>query len=206
MTQYLNNQLLFKSNSKTILAYLKSKASGETGQKVMSLNSIKQLPPDLQLPVKPFIKELSAMNITLPDFDDRIKQIALEQISFGQAAPKSEAELHAAVASFQSSLASEDLVILEQAVTNYRQYGFFSSYDWCMTHWGTPDDIVSVNQSTFVAGTDTLAFQTVLTPPLVALKLLADTFPSVRFYLRYRYDESDAWTRTEIFPVTPFGY
>jgi hypothetical protein len=67
-------------------------------------------------------------------------------------------------------------------------------------------DIQTVVATTFVPSTTYLEFITYLTPPIPAMQTLANTFPSVRFELRYRYHSQDSWTEVEFFPFPPFSY
>ena len=97
------------------------------------------------------------------------------------------------------------LTKLERAVDNYNATGFFSQYDWRMTHWGTIEDIFSIDEATFELPTKCIEFQTAWTPPIAGLQLLSNAFPSVKFRLEYRLGNTP-WTEVEFFPFPPFGY
>jgi hypothetical protein len=60
--------------------------------------------------------------------------------------------------------------------------------------------------TTFTVPTPGIEFTTVATPPILALQILANTFPSVLFTLDYATDTSTAWTEVRFHPFPPFGY
>lgn len=216
MTDTIINQLHFGTNSKTILAYIKSRDPGSPAPPQFSMNSIKLMPEGMNIPLNPGIKQLAAMNVELPALDEATRQMAVSKLLYGYATKRSPADIEAAIEKLGTELkASQDgcgaadkdaLAVFDRAVSNYRESGFFCQYDWRMAHWGTVEDILSVTASTFERPTAYLQFTTYLTPPVFALQALAQTFPSVKFKLLYRYDTSDTWTNMEIFPITPFGY
>ena len=207
MTAQVTNQLHFQSNAKTILSFLKSKAEPGESPLSISLNSIKKLPQQLHLPMQSFLVGLSSQNMGLPEFKDNVLHVVMKEIKEGKKLEKStKSELLQTVRKLQGSLEPSDLKLLNKAVENYESTGYFCHRDWCMTNWGTIEDILSADESTFNDDTTCIEFETLYTPPLTALKILADTFPSVRFKLLYKYSFEDSWTNMEIFPITPFGY
>jgi hypothetical protein len=216
MTDTIINQLHFGTNSKTILAFIKSGDPGSSAPPQFSMNSIRLTPEGLSLPLTPDIKQLAAMNVELPALDEATRQMTVSKLLYGYATRQSQTDIEAAIdklsIALQASSVSDEtahkdaLAAFDQAVSNYRESGFFCQYDWRMAHWGTVEDILSVTPSTFERPTAYLEFSTYLTPPVFALQALAQTFPSVKFKLLYRYETSDTWTNMEIFPITPFGY
>jgi hypothetical protein len=154
-----------------------------------------------------FLAKLSSQNMELPEFKDNVLQAVLQEIYEGRKIEKApESDLLHKVKELKKSLKESDAKLLNKAVTNFEATGFFCQRDWCMTNWGTIEDIHSVDESTFTEDTTSIEFETLYSPPLKALKILADTFPSVRFRLLYKYAFEDSWTNMEIFPITPFGY
>ncbi|MBU2514972.1 hypothetical protein KJ966_26930 [bacterium] len=213
MTQYVTNRLYFKTNSKTILIYLKSKALGSDSPDLFSLNSIKMTPVELILPLTNEIRTLSIMNADRPSLSEPAGQIALSNLFDGQEKKENPSEIQKAIGSMKGSLqkvetekGKMDYEVFEKALSNYEQTRFFSFYDWRLAHWGVVDDIHSVVESTFKRPTTCIEFETTWVPPMKALNNLANTFPSVRFELQSRYNSSDPWEKTELFPAIPFGY
>ena len=221
MTDYQINQLHFSSNAKHILALLRAKSTGEQSPTQFSLNSIKLMPESLNLPLTQPIMTLSLLNITMPSFDEKTKQIALDNVLSGQGCKESESTIQNKIEKIRELLKQgesenrlekeslKDLSILdvfEQAVSNYTQHQFFSKFDWCFTNWGTIQDIHSVVESTFERPTSYIEFKTAWTPPIPAMQALANTFPSIKFELKYHCNPDDPWTSVEIFPFPPFSY
>ena len=219
MPENITNRLSFLSNDKTILAFIKSRHPGNECPVQFSLNSIKHTPRELILALSPPAMVLSIMNVELPELDEKTRQAAMAHLSMyrqgeeqgkasGPAIEDKIGELRTAltVATHSDDPSTRSMRDnFEQAVSNYRQHGFFSHFDWRMTTWGTAEDIVSVNAATFKRPTQCIEFETVWTPPIAALQLLANTFPSVRFRLTYRHAD-DPWQEVEFFPFPPFGY
>lgn len=157
--------------------------------------------------MQPFLIGLSSQNMELPEFKDNALQVVARELNGGKTIKKApESELLQSVHELRESLDHSELKHLNKAVENYETTGFFCQLDWCMTNWGTIEDILSADESTFTNDTTCIEFETLYSPPLAALKTLADTFPSVRFRLLYKYSFEDSWTNMEIFPITPFGY
>ncbi len=209
--QLVTNQLHFRTNSNTILPYLKSKAGGISGHPLFSLNSITCLPKELVLPLSNDIIQLSLLNIDIPILDEEVKAgfLANWTIEYNGKQPQSVIcekvdEIRKKLQSTQSHQPKLD--VFQQAVDNYESKGFFCQFDWCMVHWGTHADIQAVTESTFLLPTRFIEFQTVSTPPVIALQLLANTFPSVLFTLLYQYPPESTWTEVQFYPFPPFGY
>lgn len=217
------NRLRFKTNDRTILAHLKSKADGESGPSEFSLNSIRQQPDGLALPLTPEVRALSIMNAERPSreirstVDDAMFQVMVENLFEGQPEKSSSQEIAAEIATLRQTLESPEkagevvdgwtrLAVFEQALLNYQAVGFFTQYDWALSQWGCPGDIQSVEPETFVSPTGCLSFTSAWSPPVLALQELANLFPSVRFRLDYRYEDSEEWELIEFFPLMPWGY
>jgi len=120
-------------------------------------------------------------------------------------------EILAAAATLRNSLQTIKgdnfrLKLFDRAMDNFNSHGFFCQHDWCLSHWGTTEDIQTAIQSTFHPTTICIEFTTLGTPPLIALQHLADTFPSVIFTLQYRSLSAKEWQEVQLFPLTPFGY
>lgn len=211
MPAYVTNRLHFLSNDKTILAYLKSRHPGNTSPAQFSLNSIKKTPVDLNLPLSFVLVDLSVMNMQLPSLDPKTEQMVLEHVFMGRLgktdASHIQQEIEGIRKRISSSSAAADTLApsFEQAVANYGQFKFFCHYDWRMHHWGTVEDIHSVVESSFEMPTRCIEFETAWSPPIAAVQLLSNTFPSVRFRLEYCF-AGDPWVEVEFFPFPPFGY
>ena len=221
MIRFYSNRLRVPSNAKTVLNYLKSQKSLEQAPAQFSLNSIKKMPPSLYLELNEPVKILSLMNIELPAVDEATQKKAIFDIMKGWERKEPAAVLQNKIEELRTTLLqsasqgspppknpeqASDLQLLEQALDNYQQTGFFSHYDWRLTHWGTPQDIYTVTETSFELPTVQLEFQTAWLPPIKAMQILADTFPSVSFELSYQDKPGDPWTSMEVFPITPFGY
>ena len=155
----------------------------------------------------------------MPQLDDLTKQLALSNIFHGQEGKQTKSiilnEIEEIRKTFSKSKCSSGeteklgrrlVGSFEQAVANYRQYGFFSQYDWQFTNWGTIGDIISVEESTFIDSTSYIEFVTKWTPPIQAMQVLSNDFPSIRFELKYHYHPGSPWTSVELFPNPPFSY
>ncbi|MBU1564117.1 MAG: hypothetical protein KJ630_00645 [Proteobacteria bacterium] len=205
------NRLHFRTNSNTILPYLKSKADGNSGHACFSLNSIATLPKELILPLDDYIIQLSLLNIDIPILDETVKAKFLANWTAEYTGKQDQSDIFKKVAEIRDKLQVEkslqpQLHVLEQAADNYQSKGFFSQFDWCMVHWGTSADILDVTNSTFLLPTACIEFQTAATPPIIALQQLANTFPSVLFTLLYQYPPENTWNEVQFYPFPPFGY
>lgn len=206
MTDYLTNHLEFLSNNRTIIAHLRSKLSSEVNQQLFSLNSIKPMPDEMQIPISEPVKRLSLMNTEMPFLEEDMKRIAVEKLGIPENGRKSDEEIEAFIDETRHSVSDPEIATLEKAITNYREFGFFSQLDWRLKYWGTDRDVHSVVPETFQLPTKCIEFQTCLLPPIPALETLVQAFPSVRFYLKYRYESKSPWKKMELFPAVPFGY
>lgn len=206
MSDLVSNRLRFLTNAKTILAYIRAKNPKGSAPSQFSLDSIKPMPNCLNLPLTVPIKTLSQLNADLPPLDENTKQVALTKLFSGKNERLSNESLIQKITELRSSVTPSDLGSFEQAVINFQQYDFFSAFDWRLHHWGTVSDIQSVIDATFVPSTTALEFTTCVTPPIAALQTLANTFPSVRFELSYRYLSQATWQEIEFFPFPPFSY
>lgn len=203
----VTNQLYFRTNSNTILPYLKSKADGRSGHARFSLNSIANLPKELVLPLNDDLIQLSLMNIEIPILDETVKAKFLANWTVENTGKQPQPVIYEKVAEIRKRLSHQPRIeILEQAVGNYESQGYFCQFDWCMVHWGTTADIQDVTESTFLLPTSFIEFHTVATPPIIALQQLANTFPSVLFTLLYQYPPASTWTEVQFYPFPPFGY
>jgi hypothetical protein len=211
LIQHVINKLYFKTNSNTIVPYLKSKAKTGTGHARFTLNSIVDLPKRHILPLNDDIFRLSLLNIGLPILDEKLRAKFIADWTPEYTGKQSKSVLYETVGEIRKKLKlsksqKHQLEVLEQATDNYEISGFFSQFDWCMDHWGTPEDIQDVTASTFDLPTDFIEFKTLLTPPVIALQQLANTFPSVWFTLLYQYPSEDTWNEVQFYPFPPFGY
>lgn len=208
---FVVNQLHFRTNSNTIVPYLKAKAEIHTGHNRFSLNSIVNLPNTLILPLNDSIMELSWLNIAVPILDESVKARFLNYVTPEYTGKQPQALIYATIDKIRINLQTSkvfepQLESLNRAVGNYESTGFFSQVDWCMDHWGTTEDIQGVSETTFDLPTTYLEFQSVSTPPIIALQFLANTFPSVLFTLRYKLSPENVWNEVQFYPFPPFGY
>jgi hypothetical protein len=224
MPDYLTNQLIFFSNARFILDFIKAKTAGGDAPPQFSLSAIKKMPESLYLPMNEPIRQLAILNMEippLPPLDEAVKQVAVSAVFSGQHGRASESAIGEAIDATRAALIEAEcrkasvkaaglnptiLEVFEQAVANYHHHQFFCQYDWRFTNWGTVEDIHSVVESTFELPTGHIEFKTKWTPPIPALEALAGFFPSVRFELKYQYAPSDVWKKVEIFPNPPFSY
>lgn len=224
MPEYLTNQLIFFSNAKFILDFIKPKNEVNNAPSRFSLNTIKKMPEALCLPMDQHVRQLALMNMelpTLPPLDETVKQVALSALFSGRQGRSSESAIGSAIEATRKKLIDAEsrtgpvkaagsektlLSVLEEAAANYQHYRFFCQYDWRFAHWGTVEDIHSVVESTFEPPSSYIEFKTKWTPPIPAMEALAGFFPSVRFELKYQYAPADTWRKVEIFPNPPFSY
>lgn len=216
MTERIINQLHFRSNSKTILSFLKTGKTKNEATDLFTLSSIEPIPEYQCGKLTEELKKISLMNVQPLKLSGTAMKIAKEGI-YGNLDGQQPRELierklmesrEKIVFGLQSGSPEmeNDLIALDRAVKCLRNYGFVSLYDWKLTQWGTPADVVSVTESTFVEGTSYLEFETAWTPPVPAIKSLSNIFPSVRFELLYKHASEEAFHKVEIFPRNPFGY
>lgn len=208
MPPLLTNRLIFYSNTRNILHLLQSRApAGGASPPQFSLESIRPMPEELRMPRFDAITGLLALNIEVPPLSEKIRRIALAQWFADPPEKGDEATIRKEMEKTGARLTdTAEKELFDQAAANYEKYGFFNQYDWRMARWGTPADIQAVDASTFTGSTRQIVFFTMWTPPLYALAALAEALPSVRFELKYRYEEDDPWTTEEIFPARPWGY
>jgi hypothetical protein len=210
-TKYVLNQLHFRTNSNTIIPYLKAKTEIRTGHSRFSLNSIIKLPSALISPLNDPIVRLSLMNSAVPILDESVKAVFLTYLSPDYTGKQPQALIIATIDQIRIHLQTTkvlkpELEALNRAVGNYENFGFFSQIDWCLDHWGTTEDIQDLTESTFDLPTTRIEFQTIATPPIIALQFLANTFPSVLFTLQYRLVTENNWNEVQLYPFPPFGY
>ena len=211
MPCYVINRLHFLSNDKTILAHLKSRHPENSCPAQFSLNSIKRTPEELILSLNPDLKILAVSNMKMPSLDSKTEQMIFEHVFMGHPSNSDVSQIQQKIEEIrnrigQSTSANDTLTaIFEKAAANYRQFKFFCHWDWRMHHWGTIEDIHSVVDATFKLPTRFIEFKTVFSPPIAAVQLLSNAFPSVRFRLEYCF-AGDPWIEVEFFPFPPFGY
>lgn len=225
MPDYMINQLHFRTNARTILSHIRSKAAEESGPAEFSFNSIRQMPESMKLIPAPAmarqLERLSLMNSDLSVFDPSVQEVILSNFNDNRVGKQSEEEFSKTLEKIRQWIAStanssgavgdisdghSSARIFEQAISNYHEVGFFSQLDWRLAHWGTAEDVISVVKETFELPTSFIEFQTKWSPPIVAAQSLANAFPSVRFELLYHYLDSESWKKMEFFPTVPFGY
>jgi hypothetical protein len=207
MDRYLINQLHFITNTEMVLKYIRAGRVHDNPPPEFSLNAIKSMPDELFLPLDDAIVSLSESNVDFPDMGEPVKKAALSEGPFGLVGKLSESGIAEKIETVRKNAPdSKGIELIERAVANYRQFGFFSQYDWRLVHWGTLADIHSVTPDTFEPPTSYLEFTTLWTPPIAAMQELANTFPSVRFKFKYRYRPEDPWIVEDIFAFPPFGY
>jgi hypothetical protein len=212
MTEYVTNRLHFITNTEAILKFIKSKHVHDNPPPEFSFNSIKPMPDELFLPLGEQILSLSLLNMRISPLNETTKQIVLSKITSG--APPgipSASTIPDKINVIRKSLteASTDEAgkeLFEKAVSNYTRHRFFSHYDWRLVHWGTLADVHTVTESTFHPSSAFIEFTTKWTPPIAAMQILANTFPSVRFKLKYQSHPDVPWMTEDIFAFPPFGY
>lgn len=211
MPDYVINRLHFLSNDKTILAHLKSRHPGNQCPSQFSLNSIKMTPADLDLTLDPVILDLAVLNMKMPGLDPKTRRILMEHVFLGDPGNSNPSQIQQKIEEAGARIAQwsapghTSAVSFERAVANFRQFKFFCHWDWRMHHWGTVEDIHSVVESTFELPTRCIEFETAWSPPIAAVQLLSNAFPSVRFRMEYCF-AGDPWIEVEFFPFPPFGY
>jgi hypothetical protein len=213
MSNHLINRLHFGSNAAAILKYLRSKSDDGLGPSQFSFNAIRLMPDPLNLPNHPMVQRLSLMNSDWSAFNDKVSAFALRRLGHHNSHRRTDEKIEEAIEDLRCKTSSMEFInglserhIFDQAVANYRHFGFFASFDWRLANWGTVADVCSVGKSTFKLPTSCIEFTTQWTPPIFAIQTLADTFPSVRFELFYRYAPDEPFTKIEFFPTVPFGY
>jgi hypothetical protein len=195
------------TNTEMVLKYIRAGHVHDNPPSEFSLNAIKSMPDALFLPLTDSVVALAASNVDLPPLHAAVKEVVLSETIFGGVGKLSEAGIRERIGAVRENAPDpESAAVIDRAVANHGQYGFFSQYDWRLTHWGTIDDIHSVTPGTFEPPTSYLEFTTRLLPPVAAMQELANTFPSVRFKLKYRYDSDESWIVEDLFAFPPFGY
>lgn len=212
MTEYVTNRLHFITNTKTILNFIKSNHVHDTPPPQFSFNSIKPMPDELFLPHNEHILSLSVLNLEICPLDETAKQVVLSKIASKTPSGKISSsvipdKIKVIRESMMASSADKaDLELFDRAVSNYTRLNFFSHFDWRLSHWGTIEDVHSVTESTFHLTTEFIEFTTKWTPPIAVVQILANTFPSVRFKLKYQSHPDASWKTEDIFAFPPFGY
>jgi len=212
MTEYVTNRLYFITNTEAVLNFIKSKHVHDNPPPEFSFNSIKPMPDELFLPLNAQILSLSVSNMEKCPLDETTKQAVFSRILSGTPPGKpSESTIPEKInvirqALIEASTDRADIELFERAVSNYTRHRYFSHYDWRLVNWGTIEDVHSVTESTFHPPTSFIEFTTKWTPPIAVMQILANTFPSVRFRLKYRFHSDSPWMTEEIFAFPPFGY
>jgi hypothetical protein len=205
------NRLSFRTNSHTIIPFLLSKKERRQSRPDFTLNALAECPKELIVPQTPRVVRLSLENAALPILDESVRQRLAASLAPHYRGKLSPQELRTAVDSAHHQLdcgnsGEMEGDALRRSLDNHRLHGYFSQIDWCLDHWGCPEDIVEMVDTTFTVPTPRIEFTTVATPPILALQLLANTFPSVLFTLDYAPETSTAWTEVQFHPFPPFGY
>lgn len=207
MSKYLTNQLHFITNTEMVLKYIRARQVHDNPPPEFSLNAVKSMPDELFLPQNDAIMSLSASNVDFPPLHESIREVVSSEDIFRGVGKLSESGILEKIETVRKSATDDkSAALIDRAAANYRQYGFFSQFDWRLTHWGTAWDIHSATPSTFEPPTSYLEFTTRLLPPVAAMQELANTFPSVRFKLKYRYNPNTPWAVEDLFAFPPFGY
>jgi hypothetical protein len=190
-----------------VLKYIRAGHVHDNPPPEFSLNAIKSMPDALFLPLVDPVVSLAASNVDLPPLHGVVKEAVLFEAIFGEAGKLSDSGIRGKIDAVRKNVSDpESVALIDRAVANYGQYGFFSQYDWRLAHWGTIEDVHAVTPETFEPATTCLEFTTRLLPPVAAMQELANTFPSVRFKLKYRYDSDESWIVEDLFAFPPFGY
>jgi hypothetical protein len=190
-----------------VLKYIRAGRVHDNPPPEFSLNAIKSMPDALFLPMAGAVHDLSASNVDLPSLDAAVKEVVLSDNAFGEVGKLSDSGIREKIGAVrQTAPDPESAALIDRAVANYEKFGFFSHFDWRLTHWGTIGDIHSVSRETFEPSTSYLEFTTRLMPPVAAMQELANTFPSVRFKLKFRYGANEPWIVEDLFAFPPFGY
>jgi hypothetical protein len=205
------NRLSFRTNSHTIIPYLLSKKERTHSRSNFTLNGLAECPKELFVTQTPRVVHLSLGNVALPILDESVRQPIAASLAPHYRGKLSPQELRKAVDNARHQLDCGNYVQMEgdalrQSLDNHRLRGYFSQIDWCLDHWGCPEDIVAMVDSTFTVPTPGIEFTTVATPPILALQLLANTFPSVLFTLNYAAETGADWVEVQFHPFPPFGY
>lgn len=207
MSEYLINQLHFITNTEKVLGYIRPGRVHDDPPPEFSLNAIRSMPDALFLTLSGPVLALSAWNVDLSSLNETVREAALSGGLTGKPDKASSEEIDEKIEAARCAVRdTADAPLINRAVFNYRQLGYFSQYDWRFAKWGTAEEIHSIVPETFRIPTFCLEFTTRWTPPIAAMQELANTFPSVRFKLKYRYDSDDSWMVEDLFAFPPFGY
>jgi hypothetical protein len=218
MVENIINQLHFRKNSETILPFIKKGNYIDEAPELFTLSSIEPIPDYLNGPLTKKVKRFSLMNVEPLKLEGLSERIAAENLYKGNTSKQSKEVIEKKImesrdavrSSSQNNLSEVEVEVevaaLDSAIENLQNYGVVSLLDWKLVHWGTPNDILSVAESTFVVGTPFLEFNTAWAPPIPAIKALANIFPSVRFELLYKHSSEEQFHKVEVFPQNPFGY
>ena len=212
MNEYVTNRLHFITNTEAVLKFIKAKHVHDDPPPEFSFNSIKPMPDELFIPLTEQILGLSALNLDKSTLDETTKQVVLSKIASGVFPFKSsESSIAEEINVIREALVRGSAVgtaieLFDRAVSNYNKHRFFSHYDWRLSHWGTIEDVHSITESTFHPPTSFIEFTTKWTPPIAVMQILANTFPSVRFKLKYQSHPDAPWVTEDIFAFPPFGY
>lgn len=205
------NRLSFRTNAHTIIPFLLSKKERTLSRPNFTLNALAECPKELIVAQTPRVVQLSLKNVSLPILDESVRHRVAAGLAPHYRGKLSPQELSEAADRTRHELdcgshGEMERDALRQSLDNYRLHGYFSQVDWCLDHWGCPEDIVEMVDTTFTVPTSCIEFTTVATPPILALQLLANTFPSVLFTLVYATDTSNDWVEVQFHPFPPFGY
>ncbi len=208
----IRNRLMFRTNSHTIIPFLLGGAKDvNRGEPCFSLQNLAQTPQQLLVPATPLVAELSLGNAAIPILDDNLRQEVIAFLGSHYRGRQPAPQLEKTVAGLdqlldQASPASDEAILLRRLQQNYQQFGYFSHIDWRLDHWGCAGDIDGVVAETFTVPTPAIEFFTLATPPILALQLLANTFPSVHFTLQYGVEGDGPVHEVRFHPFPPFGY
>lgn len=207
MQEYLTNQLHFITNTEQVLGHIRRGRGQDDPPREFSLNAIRSMPDELCLPLNGPVLSLSEWNVDLSSLDETVRDMAISWGLTGKPEKATGEEMAEKIETVRGETrGTADAGFVDRAVSNYRRFRFFSQYDWRFANWGTVADVHSVVPETFRPPTSCLEFTTRWTPPVAAVQELANTFPSVRFKLKYRYDPEGPWSVEELFAFPPFGY
>lgn len=208
----IRNRLMFRTNSHTIIPFvLGGKKGGDGDEPCFSLQTLARTPQQLMVSATPLVVELSLGNAAIPILDDSLRQEVVAFLGSHYQGRLPAPQLEKTVAGLDQRLdlaspASDEAILLRRLQQNYRQYGYFSHIDWRLDHWACAEDIDAVVAETFTVPTPAIEFFTLATPPILALQLLANTFPSVHFTLQYGLERDGLSHEVRFHPFPPFGY
>jgi hypothetical protein len=195
------------TNTEKVLDYIRAGHVHDAPPPEFSLNAVRSMPDDLFLPMAGPVIALAESNAELPALRGAVESMVLSQNVFGKVGTTAKSGIPEKIETIRKGAADGgEAEWVDRAVANYEQYGFFSQFDWRLAHWGTIEDVHSVTPATFKPPTSHLEFTTLWTPPVAAMQELANTFPSVRFKLKYRYASDEPWIVEDLFAFPPFGY